>query len=54
MIHCGKITKEQLLTIERAGRRQNDIDNNMNFSRHRIVQSKKHKAVKHKSKLFNE
>ena len=53
MIHCGKITKMQLLTIEKAKNRQSAIDNNMNINWHRVVQSKRHKDPKYKKDLFN-
>lgn len=41
MIKVGKITKKQLLIMERSARREAEIANGMNFNRHRVWKSKK-------------
>lgn len=46
----GTITKEQQITMERAARRLADIENNLNFNRHRVHQSKKTYTRKQKHK----
>ena len=41
MIKVGKISKKQLLNMERSARREADIETGMNFNRHRVWQNKK-------------
>jgi hypothetical protein len=40
-IKIGTITKEQLFTNVKKANREADIENNMNFNRHRVHTSKK-------------
>lgn len=46
-----KITKEQILKMDRAAMRQSDIDNGLNINHHRVFKSKKTytRKVKHKN-----
>lgn len=50
----GTITVEQIMTFDRAARRQDDIDNNMNFNRHRVHKNAKaySRKTKHKGREF--
>lgn len=48
------ITVQQIITLDRAARRQDDIDNNMNFNRHRVHKNAKAytRKDKHKGREF--
>ncbi len=50
----GTITTEQIMKFDRAARRQDDIDNNMNFNRHRVHKNAKAytRKDKHKGREF--
>ena len=50
----GKISVEQIMTFDRAARRQDDIENNMNFNRHRVHKNAKayNRNKKHKGSEF--
>jgi len=48
---AGTISRDQILKMEARARREADIENNLNFNRHRVHKSKKTYTRKNKHKL---